>query len=187
MITAFLGIGSNMPGDVGSPTAQIERAYELLAMHPAIEIVEKSRIFATPPWGGVEQQEFRNSVVAVRTSLDPLALLHHCQFAEAVAGREREVRWGPRTVDVDILFCFDAQSQPLQSQGKWGFELVIPHPYAHERAFVLVPLSDLQLAREPWCTLGGRGILEWLEEVDPAERKAIVPADRSELSDTGEN
>ena len=65
MITVFLGIGSNLPGDVGSPTAQIERAYDLLEMHPAIDIVEKSRIFATPPWGGVEQQEFRLSLIHI--------------------------------------------------------------------------------------------------------------------------
>lgn len=173
-ITAFIGLGSNLPGDVGSPEAQIERACELLEMHPAIRIIQRSRIFATPPWGGVEQSEFRNAVIHVRTTLDPLALLHHCQFAEAVGNRVREVRWGPRTVDVDVLSCFDATLSPIISHGQWGFELVVPHPYAAERAFVLVPWLDLDAAAEPWCVLGERTIAECVADVDEAEVRGIV-------------
>ncbi|HIW95807.1 MAG TPA: 2-amino-4-hydroxy-6-hydroxymethyldihydropteridine diphosphokinase [Candidatus Corynebacterium gallistercoris] len=167
---AYLGLGSNVSGDVDSPEAQIMRACEMLEMHPAITITARSRVFRTPPWGGVEQSEFRNAVIAVDTSLSPLALLHHCQFVEAYGNRTREVRWGPRTIDVDVLFCSDGPVE-ISSNNQWGFELVLPHPYAHERGFVLLPWLDIA----PDVTLRGRSIADWAAELDAEETAGIEP------------
>lgn len=172
---AVLSIGSNMPGDLPSPTAQLGRARQLISTAHT-RIVDSSRHFATPPWGGVEQQDFVNQSLTVETELPPLDLLRHCQSAERAAQRHREVRWGPRTLDVDVVwigeFLSDAQRgvQPVTSADQgWGDTLILPHPRAHLRAFVLVPWLDLAIARQPWCTVGGSTIAELLSTLDPQE------------------
>ncbi|WP_273352119.1 2-amino-4-hydroxy-6-hydroxymethyldihydropteridine diphosphokinase [Corynebacterium resistens] len=177
---AVLSLGSNVSGDTPSPAHQVARALRLLGEHPQVELAEASRLFATPPWGGVSQEEFRNATISVETTLSPLALLHHCQGIERAADRRREVRWGPRTLDVDILAFFNDAHEPIVSAGQWGEELILPHPYAHQRAFVLVPWMDLPSAREPWCILPteteSKTVAQWLEAVDPAEVAGVVPA-----------
>lgn len=177
---AVLSLGSNVSGDTPSPAHQLARALELLCEHPQVQLAEASRLFATPPWGGVSQEEFRNATISVHTTLDPLSLLHHCQSIERAADRRRLVRWGPRTLDVDILAFYSDAHEPTISAGQWGEELILPHPYAHLRAFVLVPWLDLPSAREARCTLTAedetKTVAQWLEAVDSAEVEGVVPA-----------
>lgn len=176
---AVLSLGSNVAGDTPSPAHQVARALETLCAHPQVQLAEASRLFATPPWGGVSQEEFRNATIGVHTTLDPLALLHHCQAVERAADRRREVRWGPRTLDVDILAFYTDAHEPLVSAAQWGDELILPHPYAHERAFVLVPWMDLPSAGESWCVLptrqGKKSVSQWLEAVEPGEVEGVEP------------
>jgi len=94
-----------------------------------------SHIYETPPWGYTDQPAFLNMAVKCETHLEPPALLKHLKHLEAKLGREKTFRWGPRLIDIDILFYEDLV---LKSES-----LVIPHPHLHERAFVLVPLADL--------------------------------------------
>jgi len=99
-----------------------------------------SPVYETDPVGGVEQDAFLNIVVEVHTILSPSALLDRCQQLEAAAERVREVRWGPRTLDVDVVWIDGFTSnEPV---------LTVPHPRAHERNFVMVPLLDLDPSLE---------------------------------------
>ncbi|RAV34954.1 2-amino-4-hydroxy-6-hydroxymethyldihydropteridine diphosphokinase [Corynebacterium heidelbergense] len=171
---AILGLGSNLPGDLATPADQLRRAVAALHALPGVTVCATSRHFRTPPWGGVDQAEFANAAVDVATTLPPLDLLHACQNVERAGGRVREVRWGPRTVDVDVLAFFpDATNRRVEtlSQGRWGDELVLPHPYAHRRGFVLLPWADIG----PEDGLRGRPVREWLAGLPPAETRAIEP------------
>ncbi len=165
---AVLGLGSNLPGDLDSPADQVLRAAQALDAAEGITVECASGLFATPPWGGVSQQEFRNATVTIRTGLDPLALLDRCQQVEAQGGRVREVRWGPRTVDVDVLGIFpDATAPSMNSNGRWGDALIVPHPYVSERAFVLEPWANMW----PDAVVGEacvRDLREDLHRRDPA-------------------
>ncbi len=133
-VPAVLALGSNL-GDraatLRSAVAEI-RAFEGLRVRAVSPVVE------TEPVGGPVQPDFLNAVVLVTTSLSPLALLAACQRVEGDHGRVREARWGPRTLDVDVIAYDDLVAESAV--------LVIPHPRAHERAFVLLPwaLADPQ-------------------------------------------
>ena len=107
---AFVGLGSNMPGEVSSVDAQLVRAAALLEKSGAGQIVEHSRMYATPPWGVYEQDEFRNAVIAVETELEPLDFLHACQDVEKSAQRVRDVRQGP---DGDLYLVTDEANGEL--------------------------------------------------------------------------
>ncbi|MBC2681296.1 2-amino-4-hydroxy-6-hydroxymethyldihydropteridine diphosphokinase [Corynebacterium anserum] len=178
---AVVGLGSNMAGSAGCVEGQLVRACEQMEAEGTGRIVQRSRMFATPPWGGVEQEDFRNAVIAVETALDPLAFLHACQSIEQAAERVRELRWGPRTLDVDVLAMYrlsessDATSDPIPviSDGQWGDELIIPHPYAHQRAFVLVPWMDLDCASDARFPLHGQSVSYWLDTVREADPKEV--------------
>src|SRR5699024_2631559 len=102
------GLGSNMPGDQGSPEAVIRAAARPVLDLPATELLAAYQVYATPPWGVVTQYEFRNAVLLVATDLEPLDLLHACQNIENEGGRVRLQHWGPRTVDLDLLAAYDA-------------------------------------------------------------------------------
>ena len=131
-VRAFLGIGSNL----GDRLASLQAAVDGLAAVPGIEPIASSRVYETDPVGGVEQPDFLNAVVEVRTDLAPRALLDACLRVERDLGRVRDVRWGPRTVDVDLLVYDDETiDEP---------DLVVPHPRVHERSFALVPLLELE-------------------------------------------
>jgi 2-amino-4-hydroxy-6-hydroxymethyldihydropteridine diphosphokinase len=130
-VRAFLGLGSNM----GDRLANLQHAVDLLAARDGIDVRASSRVYETDPVGGPPQPEYLNAVIAVETSLDPYGLLGACRDAEDALGRERLERWGPRTVDVDILTFGDQDiDQP---------DLIVPHPRMHDRGFVLVPLLEL--------------------------------------------
>jgi 2-amino-4-hydroxy-6-hydroxymethyldihydropteridine diphosphokinase len=131
MTLAVLGLGANLGDRLGA----LQRAVDLLDAEPEIAVGRSSRIWETAPIGP-EQPDFLNAVVEIETTLQPLEVLAACQRAEHHLGRTREVRWGPRTLDVDVLLYGDT-SVDLP-------ELVVPHPRLTERAFVVLPLLDLR-------------------------------------------
>lgn len=134
---AVLGIGANL----GDPVAALREAVEGLRVDDHTVALQVSPLYATDPVGGPEQPEFRNAVVRLRTWRDPAALLGLCQDLEAGARRERTVRWGPRTLDVDVLDYSGVRSSDP--------DLTLPHPRACERAFVLIPWNDLSPGDRP--------------------------------------
>jgi len=128
---AYLGIGSNL----GDRAAHLQGALEALGRVDGLRVVAASPVYETSPVGGPPQPDFLNAVVAVDTELSARALLEVAHLIEAAAERVRTVRWGPRTLDVDVLLVGDEQiDEP---------DLVVPHPRMAERAFVMVPLADL--------------------------------------------
>ena len=132
---AYLGIGTNL----GDRLAFLQGAVDGLAATPGIAVVGVSHVYETDPVGGPEQTDFLNAVVGVDTTLTPHELLAACQRLEQDAHRVRREHWGPRTLDVDVLLFGDEQVDTP--------DLVVPHPRAAVRAFVLVPLADLDPAR----------------------------------------
>jgi 2-amino-4-hydroxy-6-hydroxymethyldihydropteridine diphosphokinase len=127
----FVSLGSNL----GDRAEYLRAAREALAALPATCVVAASRIYETAPQGLKDQGAFLNQVVCLETGLQPLDLLYECQRIEREHGRVRELRFGPRTLDVDILLFQDAESDDP--------ELTLPHPRMVKRAFVLVPLADV--------------------------------------------
>ncbi|MDP9297172.1 MAG: 2-amino-4-hydroxy-6-hydroxymethyldihydropteridine diphosphokinase [Actinomycetota bacterium] len=132
MTSAFLGLGSN----VGDRLANLQSAVRLLDAEAEIAVIASSRVWETDPVGGPPQPDYLNAVVEVRTALRPDALLAACHRVEAALGRVREAEWGPRTIDVDVLL-FDDLSIDVQG-------LRVPHPRLTERAFVVLPLLELE-------------------------------------------
>lgn len=126
-VTAVLALGTNL----GDREATLRAAVTGLTDVPHLRVDAVSTAFETDPVGGPEQPDFLNAVVLVTTGLSPLELLATCQSIEAGQGRERTVRWGPRTLDVDVIRYSDLLSADPQ--------LELPHPRADQRAFVLVP------------------------------------------------
>ena len=129
-VVAFLGLGSNQ-GDRAEILAQ---ARMLLAGADLI-LLRASHLYESAPWGVPDQPWFLNQVLEVRTLLSPHALLERCRAVEARLGRVRTRRWGPRTIDVDVLLYADLMISAAS--------LTVPHPHLRERAFVLVPLLEL--------------------------------------------
>ncbi|TWI53200.1 2-amino-4-hydroxy-6-hydroxymethyldihydropteridine diphosphokinase [Halalkalibacter nanhaiisediminis] len=129
---AFIALGSN----IGDRAGYLEQGIALLADHKDIELIKRSSIYETEPVGYVEQQSFLNMVIKVQTSLYPSELLAVTQSIELQCGRKRDIRWGPRTIDLDILL-FDQENMEVEN-------LTIPHPRMWERAFVIVPLMELE-------------------------------------------
>lgn len=127
----YIGLGSNM----GDRRAALCRALEGIAALPSTEIAEVSSIYETAPWGLVDQPAFLNCVAAIDTELDPFVLLQSLLTLEVKLGRTRDIRWGPRLIDLDLLL-YDAVEISSES-------LVLPHPLMTKRAFVLVPLLEL--------------------------------------------
>ena len=132
-IIAYLGLGSN----VGNRLSNLERALELLDATDGILVARRSSIYETEPWGMTEQPPFLNAAVEIRTSLQPGDLLAAVKAIEEAMGRVTTVRYGPRNIDVDILLygnlVIDWQTPDLQ----------IPHSSMLERAFVLIPLTEI--------------------------------------------
>ncbi len=125
----YLSLGTN----IGNRAANLKQAVSLLP--PQMTVKARSQIYETPPWGYTEQDQFLNQVVKVTTYLEPDKLLKHIKRMEVVMGRKSSFRYGPRLIDIDILF-YDDEILDTPS-------LVIPHPNLHERGFVLLPLMDI--------------------------------------------
>jgi 2-amino-4-hydroxy-6-hydroxymethyldihydropteridine diphosphokinase len=139
--TAFVGIGSNL----GGREAHLRRAIELLSAEEGIEIAAVSEIRETDPVGPVEQGQFLNGAVRVETDLAPRELLARLLDIERRMGRVRRERFGPRTIDLDLLLY---GNETVDEPG-----LTVPHPRLHERRFALEPLAEL----DPSLTIPGLG------------------------------
>ena len=141
-VPVVVAVGANLPHDEDSPQESVRSALEQLQGTPGLGHVRASALFDTAPVGGPsDQPRYVNAVVTARTSLAPQAVLEALHGIEARFGRTRDVRWGPRTLDLDLVQYGDpvtgtdvASTDPA---------LTLPHPRAHERAFVLVPWLDV--------------------------------------------
>ena len=141
MTTAYVGLGANL----GSREETLRRAVELVGEADGVEVVALSQLRETEPVGVVDQPPFLNGAVAVETTLEPRELLDLLLGIERSLGRVREERWGPRTVDLDLLvYGDDVVDEP---------GLRVPHPHLHERRFALEPLVELA----PELDVPGRG------------------------------
>ncbi len=136
MSRAFIGVGSN----VGDTEETIKEALHMLDTHPEIRVAAVSSLYLTEPVGYENQPWFSNCVAEVETVLSPESLLDVLQEIENNLGRTRTIRWGPRTLDLDILL-FDKLT--IDSE-----RLMVPHPRMKERAFVMVPLVEIAAAAE---------------------------------------
>jgi len=153
MSTIYLALGTNL----GDRLANLSSAIE--ALSPVLRVTRESTIYETPPWGFIDQPAFLNMVVEAETSLEPRALLTYLKRQEDELGRVESFRYGPRQIDLDILFYDDLV---LDED-----DLQIPHPRLHERAFVLVPLADI--APDFEHPVLKKRVHRFLEDVDISE------------------
>ncbi|GES44988.1 2-amino-4-hydroxy-6-hydroxymethyldihydropteridine diphosphokinase [Rhizobium dioscoreae] len=145
-----LGLGGNLD----NPVRAMALALRILDARADCQVISVSRLYRTPPWGKTDQSFFYNSCAAVDTTLTPEALLDVCLDIERQMKRVRIERWGPRTIDIDVLTYGDLeQVEPL---------LTIPHPRMVERGFVLMPLADFAAD----LVVNGKAIADWLRDVD---------------------
>ncbi len=154
MPEALIALG----GNVGDTRATLDRAVSLFCDGTAVRLLARSSDYRTPPWGVADQPPFVNLCLSVATELAPRALLDRAHAVERELGRDRsrERRWGPRSVDIDLLAYDDmTRNEP---------DLILPHPRLFERAFVLVPLAEIA----PDRIIAGRRIRDALAAVDPS-------------------
>jgi 2-amino-4-hydroxy-6-hydroxymethyldihydropteridine diphosphokinase len=162
MTRVVLSIGSNL----GDRLARLQAAVDGLGD----SVLAVSPVFETDAWGGVEQQRFLNAVVlAADSGTDAHGWLRRAQALERDNDRVRLQKWGPRTLDVDLVCCFDGEDEVVCRDA----DLTLPHPLAHQRAFVLMPW----LAVDPEARLsvgsGSRPVGALLAELDPVERDGV--------------
>ncbi|MDN5864216.1 MAG: 2-amino-4-hydroxy-6-hydroxymethyldihydropteridine diphosphokinase [Gammaproteobacteria bacterium] len=159
MTPAWVGLGSNL----GEPASAVENAICELESLPETQLAARSRLYRTPPWGP-EQPDFINAVAKLETGLEAGTLLTELLAIEARHGRERRERWGPRTLDLDLLLY--GKERIVTNR------LEVPHPRLAERAFVLVPLAEL----EPELEVPGAGkVSALLACVDASGVEALAP------------
>lgn len=143
-------------GNVGDVRATLDKAVAALCDGGAVALTARAGDYRTPPWGVTDQPPFINTAISVETALPPHALLRRMQEVETEFGRDRarETRWGPRTLDIDLIAYNDVTlADP---------DLTLPHPRLFERAFVLVPLADIA----PDRTIAGQRVRDALARLD---------------------
>src|ERR1700761_720465 len=146
-------IGLGLGGNVGDPAASIRAAVEALRARGVATIDAVSSLYRTAPWGGVPQPDYANACAIGNTRLAPLELLDAIKQIERDLGRVDTVRWGPRVIDIDILFYGDLAVQDER--------LVIPHRDLLRRAFVLIPLAEIA----PDLVIGGRRVVDAARDI----------------------
>ena len=152
MNSVYLSVGSN----IGDRLSMIRQAVKFLEAHEGTEIERVSSVYETAAVGLTDQADFLNAAIHLRTKLEPVELLSFCQDIEQLLDRERMIRWGPRTIDLDIL---------LYNQDSMETErLTIPHPRMRERAFVLIPLLELEEELRDPCS--GRLYREMIHDAE---------------------
>jgi 2-amino-4-hydroxy-6-hydroxymethyldihydropteridine diphosphokinase len=159
-VDAAIGLGGNL----GDRRGFIARALAALAAQPGIRLLAVSALYETEPWGKIDQPSFLNAAARIATELPPRRLLKAAIAVERSLGRERGERWGPRTIDLDILLYGD---RTVEEPG-----LTIPHPRLTERPFVLAPLADVM----PEARIAGRTVGEWLARTGRAGLTMVAPA-----------
>ncbi|HLR79491.1 MAG TPA: 2-amino-4-hydroxy-6-hydroxymethyldihydropteridine diphosphokinase [Bacillota bacterium] len=166
---AYIALGTNIEPRV----TYLKQALEKLTENQHIQIVKESSIYETPPVGYTNQGHFLNMVIAVKTSLSAIKLLDVCQRIEQQLGRKRDIRFGPRTIDLDILIY---NEENIKTE-----RLIVPHPRMHERAFVLIPLVEIaQHLRLPG---EGMTMQRLLDDLPEKEKKDIVKWTMNGLAD----
>ncbi|MBY6413251.1 2-amino-4-hydroxy-6-hydroxymethyldihydropteridine diphosphokinase [Rhodococcus sp. BP-252] len=162
MTRAVLSIGSN----IGDSLAHLRSVVDALGDR----LVAASAVYSSEPWGGVEQQNFLNAILIVDDAArGPWEWLDFARACETAADRVRVQRWGPRSLDVDIVVCDDVSSDDP--------ELLLPHPRAHERAFVLIPWLDVDPAATLEVDGTARPVTEWLAALSADERAGVRRTD----------
>lgn len=161
MNKAYLGLGTNM----GDKQAYLKEACKIISDNPNINIVKISKVYKTKAWGYTNQDDFLNICIEVDTNLSPEELLEVCHEVENKLNRVRVIRWGPRTIDVDILFFNNIISTDEN--------LILPHPRIKERAFVLIPLMDLNKE----LSIDNKTISYYLSNLEKEELKQVEEVD----------
>lgn len=155
----WLGLG----GNVGDVILTISGALKDIDRCPYIHLQQVSSFYRTPPWGKTDQKEFVNVCCEIETGFSPEDLLQFCLDIEKKYGRERKVKWGPRTLDIDLL--------TYENIGHYHSPtLSLPHPLMTKRAFVLRPLSEIA----PLLVIDGRTVSEWNKDC-PDDDIVILP------------
>ena len=147
MSFACISIGSNL----GEPSNQVEKAIELLAGIPETALQGRSKLYRTEPWGRRDQPDFMNAVAGLETQLTPLELLDELQGIEELGRRVRNEKWGPRTLDLDVI-CYDQLDLDHP-------RLKLPHPLFSQRLFVLEPMKELY----PELFISEKTVHTWFE------------------------
>ncbi|MBO0902115.1 2-amino-4-hydroxy-6-hydroxymethyldihydropteridine diphosphokinase [Jiella sonneratiae] len=158
MVRAHLGLGGNL----GDPGATMAAALRAIDARDDCAVVAVSRLFRTPPWGNTDQPDFINACAALDTTLSPRRLLDLALATERDFNRVRAERWGPRTLDIDVL---DYAGETWNDA-----DLTLPHPRIGERAFVLVPLADIA----PGLVVGGARVADLAGAVDAGGIVAVT-------------
>ena len=162
MIIVYIGLGSNLGGDLASPKQNIASAIDALGEIQSTQMISASSFYESKPVGPQDQGDYINAVVKLETDLDETELLDSLQAIENDHGRERKQHWGPRTLDLDILLFGD---QIIHDE-----RLTIPHSELCNRPFVLVPLAEI----EPDCVIPEKGqVADVVSEVDQAGLKVM--------------
>lgn len=161
MAEALIALG----GNVGDVRDTLDRAIAALCDGTVVRLVARSSDYRTPPWGVTDQPPFLNRAIVVETALPPLDLLVRGHTVERQFGRDRsrEQRWGPRTLDIDLI---DFAAVTLDTP-----ELTLPHPRALERAFVLAPLAEIA----PDWRIAGVRIADALKRLDMTGIEKLMP------------
>jgi len=154
-------VGLGLGGNVGDPVRSIGAAIDALKTRDVVDIRAVSSIYRTAPWGGVPQPDYANACAIGSTRLPPIDLLEAIKSIERDLGRVETVRWGPRVIDIDILFYGEASLE--------GERLTLPHKEVLRRAFVLVPLAEIAPERsisgvrviDAARALGAEGVRRW--------------------------
>ena len=165
----LIALGANLPSPAGAPEQTLRASLRTLSQNGVVPVL-LSRIYATPAWPDPADPPFVNAVAAVETSLTPAELMAELARTETAFGRVRTARNAPRTLDLDLIDYHGRMEDGPP---------VLPHPRAHERAFVLIPLADV--APDWRHPVSGAGIGELIAALPEAERKSVVPIAASSL------